>query len=109
MTVDMSEQPPEIDGHTFFYGKSGAAMSNDKGVADAIKDKYGRKVEIFETKGQWHPSDKGHRYFFGVLRKALPWHKYDKNGMRIKEVEDEVDTKSNQTQGSVQCEGEESG
>lgn len=81
MTEDMPSKTVEIDGHRMPWGASGGFMTNDKGVADEIQGKYGHRVMTYETKGQWHPSDRGHRYTFPGVQ--LPWHRYDENGKRI--------------------------
>lgn len=75
LTSRMADTTPELEGKQFFYGRSGAMMTNDRGVAEAIQQKYGKKeMLMFETKAAFHPADKGHKYTFGGVR--LPWHKY---------------------------------
>jgi hypothetical protein len=103
----MAEHPVELDGRVFIPGRSGAFMVNDEGVANAIKQKYGEdNIMTFETKGTWHPSDKGHTYRFRGV--ALPWHKYDEAGRKISQPEtdirhfDIIDTVSKKTNGGTQ-------
>lgn len=63
----------EAAGRKMKFGKTGSLMVKDSGVASAIKDKYGKDVDIWDVTSEWHPSDRGHKYRFTGL--ALPWHK----------------------------------
>jgi hypothetical protein len=82
MTQDMAMQPPELEGKTFAYGRSGSCMTDDKGIADEIEAKYGKgEVQVWELEDKWHPADWGHKYKFSGIK--MPWHQYNELGERI--------------------------
>lgn len=103
----VARQTLELDGVPLPYGRSGAFMTDDIGVANAITDKYGkRNIDVWDVKSKWHPSDKGHKYTFGNV--DLPYKhnnpNYDEFGKRIdaiidnsKENENEVNDSSGGT------------
>jgi len=62
----------------------GRCLINDEVLAREIQKDHRRDMtvsRIFDDA----PADRGHHYFFGQLRKPIPWHKYDENGFRIRE------------------------
>jgi len=69
------------------FGKKGAFKVKDKAIADEIRQTVGAKATVNRMR-QPEPADRGHKYFFGQMP-ALPWHKYDENGKRIKEEENQ--------------------
>jgi hypothetical protein len=46
------------------------------------------KIDVWDVKSQWHPSDKGHHYTFQGIE--MPWHKYDECGRLIRNNDDSV-------------------
>ena len=103
LTKDVAEKTLELDGKPLPYGRSGAFMTDDSGVANAVKDKYGGndKVDVWDVKGKWNPSDEGHKYTFSGIE--LPWHKYDEYGRLIREeMQDDTKNKTQQESSGLQ-------
>jgi len=57
----------------------------DEALAREIQQQYPRELAVTRVRTN-HPADRGHRYHFGQTP-AMPWHRYDENGKRIKEEE----------------------
>lgn len=84
--------PNEINvgGRRVKLAKSGPTIIKDAALAADIDQLHGRNAGALDDSLLVVPVDnnhlheeRGHRYTFGVP--ALPWHKYDKKGQRIKE------------------------
>jgi len=74
----------ELDGKEYKFGSEGwFRVPGDPGLANALRQKVGMKATVSRVRAP-KPADNGHRYFFGQMP-ALPWHKYDADGNRIKE------------------------
>ena len=75
------------------FNDQGRMRVRDAGLAREIQSQYPAEVSVTRIRNP-HPSDRGHIYFFAI-HKALPWHKYDKFGQRIREEEttDKVEEK----------------
>ena len=63
------------------FNHEGRFSIKDEGVAQEIRQEYGRAVTVTRVNNT-SAADRGHRYFFSTP--ALPWHKYDEQGRRIK-------------------------
>ena len=74
-----------VDGKLLKFGKNGWLRLSDEGMANEVRQVYGRAVTVSRVNGD-KPVDRGHTYFFNVP--ALPWQKYDELGRRIKETGD---------------------
>lgn len=59
----------------------------DPALAREIQQANPRELAVTRVR-QTHHSDTGHRYHFGQMP-AMPWHRYDENGNRIKEQEEQ--------------------
>ena len=86
-TRDPSFQGVTLDGQTMKFGKKGAFMVDDPVKADEIRKTVGTNATVtrFRTPDS---HERIHRYFFGQLP-AMPWHKYDDNGRRMREETNE--------------------
>jgi hypothetical protein len=99
---DVAGQTLELDGKPLPYGRSGAFMTDDVGVANAIKDKYDGygmgKIDVWDVKSQWHPSDKGHRYTFGNVDISYKHNNpnYDEYGKRIDVIIEQMSEKESE-------------
>ena len=72
-----------LDGKEYKFGKEDwFRVPGDPGLANALRQKLGRKATVSRVRAP-KAADRGHRFFFGQMP-ALPWHKYDENGNRIK-------------------------
>ena len=73
----------EVDGRDLKFRGNGMMRIKDRGLAMAIKDRYGKgpmpgvTVTKVNYPGQ---ADRGHRYFFGSMPE-MPWKK-DQNAIR---------------------------
>jgi hypothetical protein len=72
----------ELDGKKYRFNKDGNMVVKDQRVARALQQKYGMDIAVGGVRYP-HLADRGHNYFFTVP--AMPWHKYDQYGNRIKE------------------------
>jgi hypothetical protein len=54
------------------FNKEGRFVVGDEGLAADIRKNYPQEVTVSRVTAS-HPSDRGHKYFFGGL--AMPWHK----------------------------------
>ena len=66
----------EVDGKRYDFRDSGMMRIADRGLAMAIRDKYGKGSAPGVTVTKVNhpaPADRGHRYFFSVPE--LPWRK----------------------------------
>jgi hypothetical protein len=100
----IARQTLELDGKPLPYGRSGAFMTDDIGVANALVDKYGKRgIDVWDVKSKWHPSDKGHRYTFSNV--DLPWKKgnpnYDEYGKRIDVIIKNDENKDNEVNDNI--------
>lgn len=64
--------------------KNGMAMIKDEKLARDLQIEHRFDATVSRVRYPDPVSDGGHRYFFGQMP-AMPWHKYDENGKRIKE------------------------
>lgn len=55
----------------------------DEALAREIQQQYPQELAVTRVNAN-SPADRGHRYHFGQMP-AMPWHKYDENGNRIKD------------------------
>ena len=62
----------------------GRCLIKDEGLAREIQKDHRRDMTVSRIFMD-DPADRGHHYFWGQLRKPLPWHKYDEFGRRIVE------------------------
>ena len=61
----------------------GRCMISDPVLANEIRQTHRKDLAVSRIFTN-DPADREHKYFFGQLP-ALPWHRYDENGNRIKE------------------------
>lgn len=78
----------DVDGKKIKIKTGGSLMTDDAGVARAIEEQHGRKgdgdliVTELEAYNEYRDrSVKRVNYMPGI---ALPWHKYDRDGRRVK-------------------------
>lgn len=68
-----------------FNNQGFAMVEGDPVIANELRSVAGRDATVSRVRYP-KPADRGHIYFFGSMP-AMPWHKYDKYGQRIKENE----------------------
>src|SRR3990167_4889638 len=69
----------EIDGKQMPFGRDGVFRVNDPGVADAIRQKYGRTGQVTVSRIRYPDvADRGHKYFFSMPE--MPWRRNKENG-----------------------------
>jgi hypothetical protein len=82
----------EIDGKAILFNKQGVIHTDDAGLAHAINQKYGHQTKTgngdavvipLEKYNEHRSRDRKEVYYHTVP--ALPWHRYDENGRRIRE------------------------
>jgi hypothetical protein len=107
--IKATKRPVEVNigGKPMRFGRDGAFRVSDPGVAAEIRKEYGDKGDVTVTRMRSPQpiSDRGHRYFFGMMP-PLPWHHYDENGRRIK---DDGEENSKEETGDIQGQVNEAG
>ena len=68
----------------------GRMLITDEVLAREIQKDHRRDLAVSRIFSN-DPADRGHVYFFGQMKKPIPWHKYDENGFRIVEEVDGAD------------------
>jgi hypothetical protein len=74
----------EIDGEKMKFNREGRLVIKDEKKARAVQQKYGMRTAVTGLRIPEAVSDRGHRFFFGQMP-AMPWHRFDGEGNRIKE------------------------
>lgn len=84
-SMDMGDSVQTSKGNLKFNHEDRLVV-RDQNLAREIQQAYPRELAVTRVR---YPSqaDRGHRYHFGQMP-AMPWHKYDENGNRIKNEED---------------------
>jgi len=83
-TLDPGESIQTSKGELQF-NHEGRLVINDQSLAREVQQQYPRELAVTRVRYP-APADRGHRYHFGQMP-AMPWHRYDENGNRIKEEE----------------------
>lgn len=65
------------------WGKSKRFFLKDEKEARELQQEHRNDLVVTRVRYP-HRSDRGHVYFFGQMP-AMPWHRYDENGRRIRE------------------------
>jgi hypothetical protein len=83
----------------------GRCVVNDPTLANEIRQEHSRDLSVNRIFSN-HPSDRGHKYFHTCP--ALPWHKYDELGRRIREEpeKEQDDERGSKAMASVHAGGE---
>ena len=61
----------EADGKEMSFNREGRFSVKDEALAGAIRKKYPHTATVTRV-STFHPSDRGHKYFFSIP--AMPWH-----------------------------------
>lgn len=67
------------------FSPKGRMVIHDEVKAREIQKQHPWELVVARVNDP-HPADRGHTYFFSIP--GMPWHKYDENGMRVKEEEE---------------------
>ena len=69
--LDELEDLVEAGGKVIEFNDSGFARVKDDGLAQEIRDRYGKRVTVTKMRYEG-AADHGHRYFFGSMPE-MPW------------------------------------
>jgi len=64
----------ELDGNEYKFRDSGMMRMKDRGLAMAMREKYGRGITVTKVRYP-HEADRGHRFTFSVPE--MPWKRKD--------------------------------
>jgi len=78
------------------FNDEGRLVVRDPALAREIQQANPRELAVTRVRYP-NQADRGHRYHFGQMP-AMPWHRYDENGNRIKEQEDQETCQSQSDQ-----------